>query len=37
MSKRFFIDTNGMLDFLSEQKPFYEPIAAIATLAEKKN
>ena len=36
MSKRLFIDTNIMLDFLGERKPFYEPIAKIATLAEKK-
>ena len=35
MSKRVFIDTNIMLDFLGERKPFYEPIAKIATLAEK--
>lgn len=35
MSKRTFIDTNVMLDFLGERDPFYEPIAKIATLAEK--
>lgn len=35
MIKRIFIDTNIMLDFLGERKPFYEPIAKIATLAEK--
>ncbi|SMG50048.1 Predicted nucleic acid-binding protein, contains PIN domain [Marivirga sericea] len=35
MSKRIFIDTNILLDFLGERKPFYEPIAKIATLAEK--
>lgn len=35
MSKRVFIDTNVMLDFLGERKPFYESIAKIATLAEK--
>lgn len=35
MSKRIFIDTNVMLDFLGEREPFYEPIAKIATLAEK--
>lgn len=35
MSKRVFIDTNIMLDLLGERKPFYEPIAKIATLAEK--
>lgn len=33
--KRVFIDTNIMLDFLGERKPFYESIAKIATLAEK--
>ena len=36
MSTRIFIDTNVMLDFLGERTPFYEPIAKIATLAEKK-
>lgn len=36
MSKRIFIDTNIMLDFLGERKPFYDPIAKIATLAEKR-
>ncbi|MGB3606292.1 MAG: PIN domain-containing protein [Psychroserpens sp.] len=36
MSKRIFIDTNVMLDFLGERNPFYESIAKIATLAEKK-
>ncbi|WP_298238510.1 PIN domain-containing protein [uncultured Algibacter sp.] len=35
MSKRIFIDTNVMLDFLGARKPFYESIAKIATLAEK--
>lgn len=35
MKKRIFIDTNIMLDFLGERKPFYQPIAKIATLAEK--
>lgn len=35
MSKRIFLDTNVILDFLGERKPFYEPIAKIATLAEK--
>ena len=35
MNKRIFIDTNIMLDFLGERNPFYEPIAKIATLAEK--
>lgn len=35
MSRRLFIDTNVMLDFLGERKPFYESMAKIATLAEK--
>lgn len=35
MIKRLFIDTNIMLDLLGERIPFYEPIAKIATLAEK--
>lgn len=35
MSSRLFIDTNVMLDFLGERALFYEPIAKIATLAEK--
>lgn len=35
MSRRIFLDTNVMLDLLGERKPFYEPIAKIATLAEK--
>ncbi len=35
MSKRIFIDTNVMLDFLGERVPFYEAIAKIAVLAEK--
>lgn len=35
MNKRVFIDTNVILDFLGERKPFYDPIAKIATLAEK--
>lgn len=35
MSKRIFIDTNIMLDFLGERHPFYEPAAKIATLAER--
>lgn len=35
MSKRIFIDTNVMLDFLGERKPYYESIAKIATLGEK--
>ncbi len=32
---RVFIDTNVILDFLGEREPFYDPIAKIATLAEK--
>lgn len=35
MSRRVFIDTNVMLDLLGERKPFYEPIAKMASLAEK--
>jgi predicted nucleic acid-binding protein len=35
MSRRVFIDTNIMLDFLGERHPFYDPVAKIATLAEK--
>lgn len=34
MKNRLFIDTNIMLDFLGERKPFYEPIAKLATLAD---
>lgn len=33
--KRLFIDTNIMLDLLGERDPFYEPIAKIATLADR--
>lgn len=36
MKRRLFIDTNVMLDFLGERYPFYESIARIATLADKK-
>jgi len=36
MKNKLFIDTNVMLDFLGERDPFYEPIAKIATLADKK-
>lgn len=32
---RVFIDTNIMLDLLGERKPFYEPIAKLASLADK--
>jgi predicted nucleic acid-binding protein len=35
MKNRLFIDTNIMLDFLGERQPFYEPIAKLATLADK--
>ena len=35
MNRRIFIDTNIMLDLLGDRKPFYDPIAKIATLAEK--
>ncbi len=35
MKTRLFIDTNIMLDFLGERKPFYEAIAKLATLADK--
>tara|TARA_B100000949_G_C14177375_1_gene405923 strand:- start:177 stop:599 length:423 start_codon:yes stop_codon:yes gene_type:complete len=35
MRKRLFIDTNVMLDFLGERQPFYQPIAKLATLADK--
>ena len=37
MNQKVFIDTNVMLDFLGEREPFYDPIAKIATLAEKGN
>lgn len=35
MSRRIFLDTNIMLDFLGERPPFYDSVAKIATLAEK--
>ena len=35
MKTKLFIDTNVMLDLLGERIPFYEPIAKIATLADK--
>lgn len=35
MKSRLFIDTNIILDFLGERHPFYEPIAQLATLADK--
>ena len=37
MSKRIFFDTNAVLDFLGERDPYYDPMAKIATLAEKDN
>lgn len=33
---KLFLDTNIMLDFLGERKPFYIPAARIATLADKR-
>ncbi len=35
MSRRIFFDTNAVLDFLGERGSFYDPMARIATLAEK--
>lgn len=35
MKKRIFLDTNIILDFLGNRKPYYNSIAKIATLAEK--
>jgi predicted nucleic acid-binding protein len=35
MKTRLFIDTNVMLDLLGERMPYYDPIAKIATLADK--
>lgn len=35
MSRRIFLDTNIMLDFLGERPPFYDSVAKIATLSEK--
>lgn len=32
---KLFLDTNVMLDLLGERVPYYDPIAKIATLAEK--
>ena len=34
MNEKIFLDTNVMLDLLGERKPFYDPIAKIATLAD---
>jgi predicted nucleic acid-binding protein len=36
MSKKLFLDTNIMLDFLGERDPFYLPSAQLATLADHK-
>lgn len=36
MKTRLFLDTNIMLDFLGERVPFYDSIAKIATLADKR-
>jgi predicted nucleic acid-binding protein len=35
MKTRLFIDTNVMLDLLGERVPYYEPIAKVATLADR--
>lgn len=35
MKNRLFIDTNVMIDFLGKRVPYYNPIAKIATLADK--
>lgn len=36
MKKRLFLDTNVILDLLGERDPFYDAIAKLATLADKK-
>jgi len=36
MSKKLFLDTNIMLDFLGERDTFYTPSAQLATLADHK-
>ncbi len=36
MSKKLFLDTNILLDFLGERDPFYIPSAQLATLADHK-
>jgi predicted nucleic acid-binding protein len=36
MNTKLFIDTNVMLDLLGERIPFYDSIARIATIAEKR-
>ncbi len=35
MKDKLFLDTNIVVDLLGEREPFYEPIAKIATLADK--
>jgi predicted nucleic acid-binding protein len=35
MKNRLFLDTNVILDLLGERVPYYDPIAKIATLADK--
>jgi predicted nucleic acid-binding protein len=37
MMQRIFADTNVIIDFLGERKPFYESAANIITLAQKRN
>lgn len=34
--KRIFLDTNVILDLLAERKPFYDSIATVATLADRR-
>jgi len=36
MSQKVFLDTNVVLDLLGERKPYYDAIAKIATLGEKR-
>jgi len=36
MKDRLFLDTNVVIDLLGERKPYYNSIARIATLADKK-
>jgi predicted nucleic acid-binding protein len=35
MKHKLFLDTNIILDLLGEREPYYDPIAKIATLADK--
>lgn len=35
MKRRIYLDTNVILDFLGERRPFYESIAKVATLADR--